>query len=349
MSNILITGGTGFIGSHTCLLLLNEGHTIYVVDNLSNSSEKVIDRIKSLTIKEDYRKNLHFFNGDIRDNKFLSAVFDKARQENSGIDSVVHFAGLKSVAESISRPLDYWDTNVNGTIVLLETMKLNNCKTIVFSSSATVYGYPISTPINESDSVQPINPYGQTKAAVERLLHDVSKSEPDEWRIACLRYFNPVGAHPSGLMGECPSGIPNNLFPYVSQVASGHLECLYVFGNDWPTNDGSGVRDYIHVMDLAEGHIATLNTLTKQKAQTLTLNLGSGKGISVFEVIKQFEETCGSSIKSKVTTRRQGDAALTVADPTLAKSIIRWQTSRDLKDMCTDSWRWQKLNPDGYE
>ncbi|MBM5785697.1 MAG: UDP-glucose 4-epimerase GalE, partial [Cyanobacteria bacterium K_DeepCast_35m_m1_288] len=265
----------------------------------------------------------------------------------SGVDAVIHFAGLKAVGESVAEPLRYWDVNVAGSQQLLAAMAAHGCRTLVFSSSATLYGYPEAVPIPESAPVCPINPYGHTKAAVERMLSDVAASEPG-WRIASLRYFNPVGAHPSGRIGEDPNGIPNNLFPFISQVAVGRREQVQVFGGDWPTPDGSGVRDYIHVMDLAEGHLAALNVLLAGGDQQLTLNLGSGQGHSVLEVIKAFETACGHRIPYEVTSRRSGDADNTVADPRHAKSLLGWQTRRTLQEMCRDGWAWQSANPDGY-
>jgi UDP-glucose 4-epimerase len=260
---------------------------------------------------------------------------------------VVHFAGLKAVGESVAEPLRYWDVNVAGSRCLLTAMAAHHCRTLVFSSSATLYGYPEQVPIRESAPVQPINPYGHTKAAVERMLQDVAASEAG-WRIASLRYFNPVGAHPSGRIGEDPSGIPNNLFPFITQVAVGRRERLQVFGGDWPTPDGSGVRDYIHVMDLAEGHLAALQVLLSGGDQLLTLNLGSGRGHSVLEVIAAFQEASGRAIPHDVVARRAGDAAETVADPSLAAELLGWRTTRGLAEMCRDGWAWQQANPNGY-
>ena len=292
--------------------------------------------------------------GDIRSaddlNRAFKAGVDRSSREDQAIhqvQAVVHFAGLKAVGESIADPLAYWDVNGAGSVQLLAAMRAHGCRTIVFSSSATVYGIPEQVPIPETAPVKPINPYGQTKAAVEQLLADLAGSEPG-WRIARLRYFNPVGAHPSGRIGEDPSGTPNNLFPFVSQVAVGQRELLQVFGGDWPTPDGSGVRDYIHVMDLAEGHRAALDVLLAEDPQLLTLNLGSGQGSSVLEVAAAFEAACGRPVPWKIVERRPGDAAITVADPSLAAQRLGWRTSRTLADMCRDGWAWQSANPNGY-
>jgi UDP-glucose 4-epimerase len=263
------------------------------------------------------------------------------------VDAVIHFAGLKAVGESVAEPLRYWDVNVSGSQHLLASMRAHGCRTLVFSSSATLYGYPETVPIPESAPIRPINPYGYTKAAVEQMLRDIAASEAG-WRIACLRYFNPVGAHPSGRIGEDPNGVPNNLFPFISQVAVGRREQVQVFGGDWPTPDGSGVRDYIHVMDLAEGHLAALKALLSGGDQLLQLNLGSGQGHSVLEVIEAFGRACGQAIPYVITERRSGDAAITVADPTEAKRQLNWQTRRNLNDICQDGWRWQHSNPGGY-
>ena len=280
--------------------------------------------------------------GDIRSNTDLDRAFAAGP-----IEAVVHFAGLKAVGESVAEPLRYWDVNLNGSRCLLAAMAAHGCRTLVFSSSATLYGYPESVPIPESAPIQPINPYGHTKAAVEQLLADVAASEPG-WRIARLRYFNPVGAHPSGRIGEDPNGIPNNLFPFISQVAVGRREQLQVFGGDWPTADGSGVRDYIHVMDLAEGHQAALEALLAEEPQLLTLNLGSGQGHSVLEVVEAFSQACGQPIPYAVVDRRPGDAAITVADASAAAARLGWRTRRSLADICRDGWAWQAANPQGY-
>ena len=346
MARLLITGGAGFIGSHTCLVLLEAGHSLVVLDNYANSSPEALRRVMQLA-GPGAEGRLQVIEGDIRRSADLERAFAAGASTGAALDAVIHFAGLKAVGESVAEPLRYWDVNVSGSQHLLAAMAAHGCRTLVFSSSATLYGYPETVPIPESAPIQPINPYGYTKAAVEQMLRDVAASEPG-WRIASLRYFNPVGAHPSGRIGEDPNGIPNNLFPFISQVAVGRREQVQVFGGDWPTADGSGVRDYIHVMDLAEGHLAALKALLSGGDQLLQLNLGSGQGHSVLEVIEAFGRACGHAIPYVITQRRSGDAAITVADPTEAKQQLGWQTRRNLDDMCKDGWHWQHSNPEGY-
>ena len=347
MANLLITGGAGFIGSHTALVLLEAGHQLVVLDNYANSSPEALKRVACLAGPEAGAR-LQVIEGDIRSAADLERAFAACAAPGNGhVDAVIHFAGLKAVGESVADPLRYWDVNVCGSRQLVSAMQVHGCRTLVFSSSATLYGYPETVPIPENASVQPINPYGQTKAAVEQLLADVAASEPG-WRIARLRYFNPVGAHPSGQIGEDPSGIPNNLFPFVSQVAVGRRPQLQVYGGDWPTPDGSGVRDYIHVMDLAEGHKAALEVLLAEDPQLLTLNLGSGQGHSVLEVAAAFEAASGRPVPLQIVDRRPGDAAITVADPSRAAERLGWRTRRTLADMCRDGWAWQSANPQGY-
>ena len=341
LANLLITGGAGFIGSHTCLVLLEAGHQLVVLDNFVNSSPESLRRVQGL-VGSDAAQRLAVKEGDIRSGTDLERAFA------GGIDAVIHFAGLKAVGESVANPLAYWDVNVTGSRQLLAAMQAHGCRTIVFSSSATLYGIPEQVPIPETAPVQPINPYGHTKAAIERMLADIAESEPG-WRIARLRYFNPVGAHPSGRIGEDPNGIPNNLFPFVSQVAVGRREQLQVFGGDWPTPDGSGVRDYIHVMDLAEGHRAALDVLLAEAPQLLTVNLGSGQGHSVLEVVTAFAQASGRPVPYAVVERRPGDAASTLADPSLAAERLGWRTQRSLAEMCRDGWAWQSANPNGYK
>ena len=352
MAQLLITGGAGFIGSHTCLVLLQEGHSLVVLDNYSNSSPVALERVAALVglsfSANGERERLQLVQGDIRDSKCLDQLFNATCKRGQPIEAVIHFAGLKAVGESVREPLRYWDVNLTGTGCLLAAMDAHGCRTLVFSSSATLYGYPDCTPIPETAPIQPINPYGHSKAAVEQLLHDLSDSSANQWRIACLRYFNPVGAHPSGEIGEDPLGIPNNLFPFMSQVAVGRRESLQVFGGDWPTKDGTGVRDYIHVMDLAEGHRAALDCLLAEPAQLLTLNLGSGQGASVLEVVQAFEHASGRTVPYNIAARRDGDAAITVADPTLALQRLGWRTQHTLDDICRDGWAWQSANPAGY-
>ena len=349
MSRILVTGGAGFIGSHTCSVLIEAGHDLIIFDSFINSSKLSLPRVKEITGLTDPKNSsrLIIVKGDMRNREALQKVFRKASEENKPIEAVIHFAGLKSVSESVKDPFKYWDVNVNGSCCLLSAMDANNCRTLVFSSSATVYGVQANSPISEDNIIDPINPYGNTKAAVEKLLLDIYETG-NNWRIASLRYFNPVGAHPSGLIGESPTGEPNNLFPIITQVAVGRRKILQIFGDKWPTRDNTCVRDYIHVMDLAEGHLAALNYLTKKKSEYLTLNLGSGTGYSVLEVIKTFEKATKQKINYEITGPRAGDAAETVADPNKAKIILGWQTRRSIFEMCSDGWNWQKNNPEGY-
>ena len=332
---ILVTGGTGYIGSHTVVQLLEAGNKVVILDNLCNSKREVINRIEQTTGK---RPDLVI--GDIRDRDTLRSLF-----ANHGIDAVIHFAGLKAVGESVAEPLKYYDNNVSGSVVLFEEMAKANVKTLVFSSSATVYGDPASVPITEDFPLKPTNPYGQSKLMVEDILRDLYKSDPS-CKIALLRYFNPVGAHESGLIGEDPSGIPNNLMPFVAQVAVGKRPKLQVFGNDYPTPDGTGIRDYIHVDDLAAGHLAALNAL--QQPGLVTVNLGTGRGYSVLEMIKAFETASNNKVAYDIVARRPGDIAACYADPALAKELLGWEAKLGLERMCKDAWRWQSLNLHGY-
>ena len=350
MARLLITGGAGFIGSHTCVVLLQAGHDLLVLDDFSNSTPLALERVSALAQldAQSSQDRLQVRQGDIRDPAGLDDLFSSAASAGAAVKAVIHFAGLKAVGESVREPLRYWDVNLTGSRCLLAAMNAHNCRTLVFSSSATLYGYPKDVPIPESAPIQPINPYGHSKAAVEQLLHDLAASAPNQWRIACLRYFNPVGAHPSGKIGEDPLGTPNNLFPFVSQVAVGRRKSLQVFGGDWPTSDGTGVRDYIHVMDLAEGHRAALDCMLAEPAQLLTLNLGSGQGASVLEVVRAFERASGRPVPYDVVDRRDGDAAITVADPAMAFQRLGWQTQRGLDEICRDGWAWQSANPSGY-
>lgn len=334
-TTVLVTGGTGYIGSHTVVKLIESGVNVVILDNLSNSKFEVINRIEKIT---NYRPRFEV--GDIRDRNKLRELFLR-----DSFDAVIHFAGLKAVGESVMNPLKYYDNNVNGSLVLFEEMLRAGVKTLVYSSSATVYGNPTKVPVREDFPLGATNPYGQSKLMIETVLRDVYKADP-EWSIACLRYFNPVGAHVSGLIGEDPSGIPNNLFPFVGRVAIGSYKKLSVFGGDYPTSDGTGVRDYIHVDDLASGHIAALSAL--QRTGLLTLNLGSGKGYSVLEVIKAFEVASGKTVPFEIVERRQGDIAVCYADPTLAKKLLGWTTQFDIVRMCEDAWRWQTMNPKGF-
>jgi UDP-glucose 4-epimerase len=326
---VLVTGGAGYIGSHTCVELLDTDHEVIVVDNLCNSKISVLDRVKQIS-----GKPVIFYDLDVRDKAALSAVFD-AHQ----IDAVIHFAGLKSVGESVAMPLQYYDNNVYGTLVLAEVMAAHGVFNLVFSSSATVYGDPASVPIREDFPLSATNPYGRSKLIVEEMLRDLPIASPD-WHIALLRYFNPVGAHSSGLIGEDPNGIPNNLMPYVAQVAAGKLAELSVFGSDYPTPDGTGVRDYIHVVDLALGHVRALDVLVNRRG-VLTYNLGTGRGYSVLEMVAAFEQASGKAVPYRLVGRRPGDIAACYADPALAERELGWRAQRDIDTMCEDSWRWQ--------
>lgn len=330
---VLVTGGAGYIGSHACVELLNAGFEVIVLDSFCNSKQESINRIEKIT-----GKSVALVKGDVRDKDCLRSIFKKYT-----INAVIHFAGLKAVGESVANPLKYYDYNVMGSLALTEVMAEFNVKNLVFSSSATVYGFSDTKPIPETSQLSPFNPYGQSKRMVEQILEDLSASDAS-WNIALLRYFNPVGAHESGIIGEDPNGIPNNLMPYVSQVAAGKLKELSIFGNDYPTKDGTGVRDYIHVVDLALGHIAALKKLNG----LMIINLGAGAGYSVLDLVQTFEKTTGVKIPFKIVNRRAGDIAIYFADATLAKEKLGWQTRFSLEDICRDSWRWQSNNPNGY-
>lgn len=327
---ILVTGGAGYIGSHTCVALHEAGYEFVIFDNFSNSSKQSIKRIQKI-IKSDVIAE----EGDIRDKESLQRVFDKYK-----IDCVIHFAGLKAVGESVEEPLRYYSNNVDGTLNLCKVMSDNNCKKIIFSSSATVYGDPHTTPIREDFPLKATNPYGRSKLFIEEILRDIFKSD-HEWRVVLLRYFNPVGAHSSGLIGEDPSGIPNNLMPFISQTAMGKREYLRIFGDDYDTHDGTGVRDYIHVVDLAEGHVRALEKISNI-SDVLCVNLGTGKGYSVLDMVKSFELASGKKINYKIVQRRVGDIAKCFTDPSYAKDVLGWSAKKGIKEMCEDSWRWQK-------
>ena len=338
---ILITGGAGYIGSHTLIELDNAGYDFVVYDNLSNSSKESIKRVEKII-----NKNISFEEGDIRNKETLKSVFTRYN-----IDSVIHFAGLKAVGESVAKPLEYYDNNVVGTITLLEVMKEFNCKKIVFSSSATVYGDPHTTPIKEDfPTGATTNPYGRTKYFIEEILKDLYISD-NEFKIVILRYFNPVGAHESGTIGEDPNGIPNNLMPFISQVAVGKREFLSVFGGDYDTHDGTGVRDYIHVVDLAYGHVKAIDYLNVSEniKQPIIVNLGTGKGYSVLDMVKAFEKSSCKKVAYKIVDRRIGDIATCYSDPSFAKKILNWEAKKTIEDMCIDTWRWQSNNPNGYQ
>jgi len=334
--NVLITGGAGYIGSHTCLELLNAGNDVTVIDNLSNSKFKSLQRVQSLT-----GKTIKFYENDLLDIDAVQKIFRK-----NEFNAVIHFAGLKAVGESVTKPHLYYHNNITGTLNLLAVMGKNQVNNIVFSSSATVYGDPSSVPILESFSTKPTNPYGRTKLMIEDILKDIQLAEP-QMNVALLRYFNPIGAHASGQIGEDPNGIPNNLLPYIAQVAVGKLKSLNVFGDDYDTLDGTGIRDYIHVVDLAKGHLKALEKLEKAPG-IVTYNLGTGKGYSVLEVIKAFEDASGIKIPYKITDRRSGDIAKMYADPTLANNELNWKAELNIFEMCRDTWNWQSQNPQGY-
>ncbi|AWO74558.1 UDP-glucose 4-epimerase GalE [Geobacillus thermoleovorans] len=334
---ILITGGAGYIGSHTCVELLNAGYDIVVIDSFANSKPEALRRVQEIA-----QRDFPYYQADLLERDALEAVFAK-----HSIEAVIHFAGLKAVGESVAVPLLYYHNNITGTLVLLDVMRQYGVKNIVFSSSATVYGMPDRVPITEDFPLRPMNPYGRTKWMIEEILRDLYVSDPS-WSIALLRYFNPIGAHPSGRIGEDPNGIPNNLMPYITQVAVGKLKELRVFGNDYPTIDGTGVRDYIHVVDLAIGHVKALEKVLAATGVE-AYNLGTGRGYSVLEVVPAFERATGVNIPYKIVDRRPGDVAVCYADPTKAKRELGWIAARGIEDMCRDAWRWQSQNPNGYE
>lgn len=337
MNTILVTGGAGYIGSHTVLQLLESGQQVIVLDNLCNASAEGLKRVEELT-----GKKATFIEGDIRDDELLGKLFNE-----HDVNSVIHFAGLKAVGESVEKPLMYYQNNVYGTLVLCEAMQKHGVKNLVFSSSATVYGDPVSLPLKEDmPTGQPTNPYGQSKLMVELVLRDLYQSD-DQWNIAILRYFNPAGAHPSGRIGEDPNGIPNNLMPFITQVATGKRAQLSVFGDDYDTPDGTGVRDYIHVEDLANGHLKALAKL-QQNVGLVTYNLGTGQGYSVLDMVKEFEKQSGKAVPYQIVPRRAGDVASCYADPELASNDLGWEAKKGLDAMCRDSWNWQSNNPDGY-
>ncbi|MDM1707282.1 UDP-glucose 4-epimerase GalE [Thiopseudomonas alkaliphila] len=335
LNKVLVTGGTGYIGSHTCVELISSGYELVVLDNLSNSSLIALERVEQIT-----GKAISFIQGDICSISDLESVFEQYK-----IKAVMHFAGLKAVGESVQQPLKYYKNNVLGTLNLLEVMQRSCCKKIVFSSSATVYGEPKEVPIKEDSELYATNPYGRTKLMVEEILRDLYSSD-SEWAITLLRYFNPVGAHSSGLIGEDPKGIPNNLMPFISQVAVGKRKELSVFGGDYPTQDGTGVRDYIHVVDLAKGHVKALQAMHEPNLNVI--NLGTGQGYSVLDMVKAFEKASGCTIPYKITERRAGDISECYADPTLAEEVLDWRAEKTLEDMCKDTWNWQSKNPEGY-
>lgn len=336
---ILVTGGAGFIGSHTCVELLNAGYDVVVVDNYYNASPKSLERVKELTGK-DFKS----YDCDVRDSEGMDKIF----KENK-IDAVIHFAGLKAVGESCQKPIEYYDNNIGGTLKLCDVMRNNGCKNIVFSSSATVYGMNNASPLKETMKTGgTTNPYGTTKYMIEIILEDIYKSD-NEWNVTLLRYFNPIGAHESGRIGENPNGIPNNLMPYITQVAIGKRPYLNVYGDDYDTPDGTGVRDYIHVVDLADGHVKAVKNILEGNKGVQVFNLGTGKGYSVLDIVKAFSKAYGKELPYKIAPRRPGDLAVCYSDPTKAKEVLGWEAKRDIDDMCRDSWNWQSKNPNGYD
>ena len=339
---VLVTGGAGFIGSHTCVELLQDGYQVVIVDDLSNASEKVLDRIDTI-VGDEAAKRLSFYRADVNDREALECIFDE-----NDIDRVIHFAGFKAVGESVSKPIEYYTNNLGNTLTLVDVMRNHGCKSIIFSSSATVYGDPDSLPLTEaSPKKSATNPYGWTKWMIEQILTDLHTADP-EWNVVLLRYFNPIGAHPSGLMGEDPKGIPNNLLPYVAQTAIGMRSEVHVFGNDYPTPDGTGVRDYIHVCDLASGHAAALAWMNGREGVEV-FNLGTGRGTSVLQIIEAFSKACGHEVPYVIDPRRPGDVAENYADCSKAKEQMGWEAKYDIDDMCRDSWNWQSKNPNGFE
>ena len=339
---VLVTGGAGFIGSHTVVDLLEQGYEVVVVDDLSNSSEKVLDRIDTI-VGDEASERLSFYRADVNDRDALDVIF-----EENAIDAVIHFAGFKAVGESVQKPIEYYSNNIGSTLTLVDAMRDHGCKSIIFSSSATVYGDPDALPLTEESPKKPAtNPYGWTKWMIEEILRSLVVADP-AWDVVLLRYFNPIGAHPSGLMGEDPKGIPNNLLPYVAQVAVGRRDAVHVFGDDYDTPDGTGVRDYIHVMDLAAGHVAALAWMAG-RAGCEVFNLGTGNGTSVLEIIKAFSAACGKELPYVIEPRRAGDVTANWADCTKAKEMLGWEAKYGIAEMCRDSWNWQSHNPNGYE
>lgn len=348
MKNILITGGSGYIGSHTCLPLLEKGYKLTVIDSNVNSSQLSIERVRKIKRTKLSQNKISFFKGDLRDETFLNNIFLKAIEDSTPIDAVIHFAGLKSVSESFSKPFLYWDNNVMGSLCLLKNMEKYDCRNIVFSSSASIYGYQFSNPILETSEIKPLSPYAYTKVSIENMLSSIFKSFKDSWKIANLRYFNPIGAHESGFIGENSLSRPTNIFPLICKVAQGKLKELEIFGSNWPTKDGTCIRDYIHIMDLAEAHSLALEFISRNKPQIIDLNIGTGIGTSVLELVNNFGLVNKCSIPYRFVERRLGDSSYVVADNNKAKSILDWKPKRNIADMCKDGWNWQKLNPNGF-
>lgn len=351
MKKILVTGGTGYIGSHMCLALLERGYKVVVIDSLINSSSKSLEKVLEICNSKQLKveNKLTFFKCDLRDKKSIEKVFLDSKYKDQAIDGVIHFAGIKKVDESIHNPLLYWDTNIVSSLNLLSVMENNNCNTIIFSSSATVYGNTNKELINENEPLKPINPYGNSKLAIETIMRDTFNSSPKKWSISNLRYFNPIGAHKSGIMGESPKRYASNIFPIILKVAYGELPEVKVFGKNWDTKDGTCIRDYIHIMDLVEGHLLALEYLLLNKGKFTNLNLGTGKGTTVLELINSFQEVNKVKIPYRVTEKREGDVENVVANNELSKSILKWIPKRNVFDMCLDGWKWKRLNPNGYK
>ncbi len=350
MKKLFITGGCGFIGSHTCYVLLEAGYEIIVFDSNINSSDTPLKKLKCLKYSQeiDFESKLRFIRGDIRDTRLLRSIFSDAIDQGNPIDAVIHFAGLKSVSESILFPLSYWEVNVGGTVSLLKVMEEFNCQTIVFSSSASIYDFSGIKSFNENDLIKPKSPYGQTKEVIEKILFSSYESSKTNWKIVNLRYFNPIGAHPSGLIGENFSSKSDNLFPHICMVASGEKKYLEIFGNDWPTDDGTCIRDYIHVLDLAEAHMSAIQMLCSSNSKIVNINIGTGKGTSVLELAKIFEKVNKCKIPIIFSERRRGDIPFSVADNSFALEILNWFPKRNIDDMCRDGWQWLNKNPNGY-
>ena len=350
MKGILVTGGAGFIGSHICLNLLKKGYKLFVIDSFINSSIQALNRVTFLYNKLgiDSNNDIKIYSGDVRDINILNKIFEDSISLNCRIIAVIHLAGLKSVPESIHNPIDYWDVNVNGSINLIKAMQIYKCYTFVFSSSASIYSSLDSYPYKETSKIEPTNPYSTTKYIVERFLNNIYMSEKNKWKIACLRYFNPIGAHESGMIGESPKGIPGNLFPCLINVALGFEKELKIFGNDWPTHDGTCIRDYLHVIDLAEAHFRALDYLFTNKPQILNLNIGTGKGTSVLELIKVFQKVNKMDLNFSYFSRRDGDIPVSISDTSLSKKILKWMPSKTIEDMVRDGFNWSKNNPKGY-
>jgi len=348
MPSILVTGGAGFIGSHTCLALLERGYDIVIIDSFVNSNPISIDRILEISNLNKSQNRINVVQSDLRNTEKLNQIFKDAKQQGNSIIGVIHFAGLKSVNESVKNPILYWDNNLISSINLIKIMDENDCRTLVFSSSATVYGFSDKYLINENEKLGPINPYGNTKYVIEKLMHDIYSSSQSEWSIANLRYFNPIGAHNSGLIGENPIGLPNNIFPIILQVAARKIPELKIYGKDWATKDGTGVRDYIHVMDLADGHVLAMEYLLKNSGNILDINLGTGIGTSVLELVNTFKKINKIEVPYSFSERRNGDVSRVVADNSFGRSILNWNPIRSIEDMCRDGWNWKVLNPNGF-